>query len=132
MLGSLDILSCGHGHLKLTFNSDDPVDTDKARRAVLKLMRQGCVIFIEQENDEGKLTMVRVHDFDAKTDCYIVSDVPSETGEHPTETTTETATDGKEKPKATKKTTKAQAKKATKKVKASKTKATVVPMRSGG
>jgi len=68
--GTLDILSVGDGHLTLKFDKADPIELERARRAVTTLLRSGCILFADIE---GKTT--RILDFDANTDSYIIADV---------------------------------------------------------
>lgn len=75
---SLDVLNCKLGDLKLQFDKDNPVELDRARRAVKNMLRGGFVIFAEVD---GKLR--RVEDFDEATDSYVIIDVPSTTPEPP-------------------------------------------------
>lgn len=75
---SLDVLNCKLGDLKLQFDKDNPVELDRASRAVKNMLRGGFVIFAEVD---GKLR--RVEDFDEATDSYVITDVPSTTPEAP-------------------------------------------------
>jgi hypothetical protein len=70
---SLDVLNCKLGDLKLSFDKGNPVELERARRAVKKMMRDGFVIFVEVD---GKLR--RVDDFDETCDCYLITDVPQQ------------------------------------------------------
>lgn len=72
MNGNLEILNTGHGDLKLSFNPDNPIERDRAKRAVQDMLRRGFVLFIE--GGDGKLT--RVESFDEATCSYIIADVP--------------------------------------------------------
>jgi len=70
---SLDVLTCQLGDLKLSFDKANPVELERARRAVKNMLRGGFVIFAEAD---GKLR--RVEDFDEATDSYVITDVPND------------------------------------------------------
>lgn len=135
MSGELDVLTCGDGHAELKFDKNDPVETERARRAVTTLMKSGCILFIERD---GKLVLVEA--FDPKTDTYLITDVPTDTIDESTEDDDDQSADkasqgdrhatGKKKT-AQKRTGKG-ARRSKTKVPASEAKATAVPMRSGG
>lgn len=72
--GSLSVLNVGHGDLKLSFNSQDPAEVERARKAVNDMLNRGYAIFVELAG--GKLR--RVKKFDSRRDVYIVADVPAE------------------------------------------------------
>lgn len=71
-VGSLSVLNCGMGDLKISFNSKDPADVEKARNMVIKLLEQGCLIIVKDKLGRER----RVKRFDPKRDEYIVKDYP--------------------------------------------------------
>lgn len=68
---SLDVLNCGLGDLRLSFDPKNPVERERAARAVEDMLKRGYVIFVEHD---GKLE--RVRSFDPKACEYIMTDVP--------------------------------------------------------
>jgi len=68
---SLDVLNCGLGDLKLSFDPKNPVERERAARAVEDMLKRGYVIFVEHK---GRTE--RVKTFDPKKCEYIISDVP--------------------------------------------------------
>jgi hypothetical protein len=70
---SLDVLNCKLGDLKFSFDKSNPVELERARRAVMRMMLDGFVLFVEVD---GQLR--RVDAFDSASDCYVITDVPSE------------------------------------------------------
>lgn len=73
MPGLLSVLNVGAGDLKLTFNSGDPIETDRAKRTVEDMLRRGYVVFVS--DTDGNLTKVR--SFDGAKNEYILADVPA-------------------------------------------------------
>lgn len=135
MAGELDVLSCGLGHAELRFDKDDPIESERARRAIETLLRTGCVLFVKGDDD----VYTRVESFDPKTDSYVISDVPEPpSAEEDDQDEHDNETEAKGKPaagkvkKATKKTSTRKRKSAKRKVPASSVDATAVPMRAGG
>lgn len=70
--GKIDVLNTGHGHLELKCDPANPVEMDRAKRAVADMLRRGYVLFVEG----GDGALIRVEQFDEKHGKYIVSDVP--------------------------------------------------------
>lgn len=68
--GAVDVLHTSRGHLTLNFNSDDPIEVEKARTAVTRMLRDGYWLFITVN---GKTQ--RVLDFDPTCDEYIIAQV---------------------------------------------------------
>ena len=82
-VGQLEVLSVGHGHIRIKFDKDDAVEIERARRIIADMLRRGYVLLVEHD---GK--MQRVRRFDIKTDEYIVADGPlyaAEVASEPTE-----------------------------------------------
>lgn len=65
--GQLAVLSVGRGDMKVDFNSDNPEEVEEARTVVMDMLSRGYLIFINVDGEQ-----VRVHDFDPKTDEYII------------------------------------------------------------
>ena len=70
-VGQLEVLSVGHGHIRIKFDKDDAVEFERARRIIADMLKRGYVLLVEHE---GKLQ--RVRRFDETTDEYIVADGP--------------------------------------------------------
>lgn len=70
MNGSLSVLNCGAGDLKITFDKDDPRDVERARRVIGDMLKRGYSLFVQED---GK--WVKAVSFDPATDSYqIVAD----------------------------------------------------------
>lgn len=69
--GVLEVLSIGHGDLKLTLDTGDPEDVARARELIEEMLRKGYGIFVD--TDEGP---VKVHEFNPKRMTYIVLETP--------------------------------------------------------
>lgn len=80
MSTSLDVLNVGLGDLKLRWNPEDAADEAKAKETIERLLRDGYVICIERPDGSYR----RVKRFDAKQDCYVISEAPSEPKEEET------------------------------------------------
>lgn len=70
MSGQLDVLSVGHGHLKITITEGDAVEIEKARRIITDMLERGYSIFVEQPDGSTK----RVKKFDPKKMVYVIDD----------------------------------------------------------
>lgn len=77
-IGSLGILSVGHGDTKLTFDPADPRECIRAARIVKDMLRRGYALLIEVEQPNGTKTFTRVHDFDVTKHEYIIADLDPE------------------------------------------------------
>lgn len=73
MVGCLDVLNCGAGHLKVAFDKTNAMDVDRARRMIADMLKRGYALFVEEPDGSVR----RVAKFDPKTDEYILSDVPA-------------------------------------------------------
>lgn len=71
--GTLDVLSVGHGHMKLTITPGDDAEAAKARTVIEDLLMRGAAIFVEQADGSTR----RVKKFDAKKMVYYI-DPPDE------------------------------------------------------
>jgi hypothetical protein len=68
-VGSLSILNVYEGDVKITFDKDNPVETIRARRMILDLVRRGYALLIEVDG-----AYQRAIDFDEKVGEYIIAD----------------------------------------------------------
>ena len=75
-IGSVEVLNCGAGHLTFSFNSDDAMEVERARRVVTDMLRRGYALFVESKGKTHK-----VKKFDEKTDAYLIADGPLYPGE---------------------------------------------------
>lgn len=96
-VGTMSILSVGRGDIRITFDSEDPDEVDRARATVRDMLNRGYLIFVEVEGD-----LVRVSDFDPERNEYIVK-VDKRSSPYKEQQKTES---GKKKKKKAKKTTK--------------------------
>jgi hypothetical protein len=69
--GMLDVLSIGHGDVKLTLDTSDPKDVEDARQLIEEMLRKGYSIFVD--TDDGP---TKVREFNPKRMTYVVADVP--------------------------------------------------------
>lgn len=74
-MGSLEVLNCNAGHLTFTFDKEDPLQVEKARRAITDMLARGYAIFVEREDG----TVRKVKRFDRNSNSYILSDTPEPT-----------------------------------------------------
>jgi hypothetical protein len=65
----IESLACGAGDIKLSFNSNDPMEVERAKRVVVDMLRRGYSLFIQ--GTDG--TMTRVAAFDEKAGCYLIA-----------------------------------------------------------
>lgn len=72
MRGELIVLNTGAGELRFSFDKDDPVETERARRTVEDMLQRGYVLMVNMTR-RGKTTTIRAKGFDAKTDEYIIA-----------------------------------------------------------
>ena len=70
-LGELSVLNVRQGDIKVSFNSSDPMEVERARRIVEDMLRRGYILFVEVKGKLRKAT-----GFDPKTDEYILADGP--------------------------------------------------------
>jgi hypothetical protein len=76
--GVLEVLNVGLGHLRVTFERDDIVERERARRMVSDMLARGYALFAEVE---GQLVPIRA--FDETRGEYLVTDVPAPRAEAP-------------------------------------------------
>jgi hypothetical protein len=69
MNGTLDILNCGAGHLKFSFDGSDPLEIEKAKRVIEDMLRRGYALFVEVDGELHK-----AEGFDPETTSYIISE----------------------------------------------------------
>ena len=65
--------------MKIIFSKDDPIELDRAKRAVTDMLKRGFVLFVHGEGKE----MYRVLEFDPAKEEYVIADVPCATSEEP-------------------------------------------------
>lgn len=70
-LGEVSVLNTLHGDLKLSFDSDDPMEVERARLAVEDMLRRGYILFA---HIDGKLEKIVA--FDAATNEYLIAAGP--------------------------------------------------------
>lgn len=73
MPGEVAILNVAAGDTKLTFDSKDAAEREKAARIVKDMIRRGFVLLIEVGKDEKGPLYRRATDFDDSTNEYIVA-----------------------------------------------------------
>lgn len=78
--GSLQVLNCGRGDLKVSFEKDDPLEVERARRIIEDMLKRGYSLFIDSD---GKGKLVKVQKFDPATNEYIIADGAVYSGESP-------------------------------------------------
>lgn len=66
--GLLEVLSVGHGHLKLTITPDDPIELEKARAMIEDMLARGASIFVHTSDGETR----RVKRFDPAKMVYYI------------------------------------------------------------
>lgn len=69
--GTLEVLSVGAGHLRLTITTKGKADREKARKTIEDMLRRGYAIFVEVE--PGK-PLERVTKFDPRRMEYIIEE----------------------------------------------------------
>lgn len=77
VVGVLDVLSTGHGHMKVTITPGDTAEIEKARRMIEDMLQRGFSIFVETDDGETR----RVKKFDSKRMIYYID--PPDTIEAP-------------------------------------------------
>jgi|CXWL01.1.fsa_nt_gi hypothetical protein len=69
--GELSVLNCGAGDIKVAFDKNNPLETERAKRIIQDMLKRGYALFVEVD---GKLQKVRK--FDAKRCEYLIADGP--------------------------------------------------------
>lgn len=67
--GALDVLNTGAGHLTFKFDKDNPENVEKAKKVITDMLKRGYMIFVKVNGEQ-----VRVRQFDAATDEYILEE----------------------------------------------------------
>ena len=67
--GSLSVLNVGKGDVEITFDKDDPLEIERAKRIIQDMLRRGYSLFIEVD---GKLKPVKK--FDPAREVYKIAD----------------------------------------------------------
>jgi hypothetical protein len=70
--GQLDVLNCGEGDIKITFNGDDPMEMARAERIIVDMLKRGYAIFVHGKGDK----LIRVHRFKPGKNTYLLADGP--------------------------------------------------------
>lgn len=73
--GTVSALSTSLGHLKLSFDPNDPVERLRAARVVTDMLRRGYALMIEVVKPDGEKAFQRVQSFDEERCEYIVADL---------------------------------------------------------
>lgn len=71
--GFLHVLNCGLGHMKLSFDTQDDTEVEKAKAMIQDMLKRGYTILIETE--EGT---ERVKEFDPQQGEYLVEGIGGE------------------------------------------------------
>lgn len=79
--GVLDVLSIGHGDVKLTLDTGDPEDVERARQLIEEMLRKGYSIFVD--TDDGP---TKVQSFNPKRMSYSIVDTTANALPAPPET----------------------------------------------
>jgi len=74
--GTLSILNCGAGDVRLCFDPAKPVEMEHAKAVVQDMIRRGYILMIEIEPGQWR----RCKGFDPERYEYIVLDTPSDFG----------------------------------------------------
>lgn len=83
--GAVNILSVGEGHIRLSFNSEDPAEVIRAGRIVKDMLRRGYALLIAVPKEDGGVEWSRARAFDERTSEYVIVDYDplAETPEEP-------------------------------------------------
>lgn len=73
MDGSLSVLNCAAGDIRVSFDKDDPQEIVRAKRIIKDMLARGYLLFVEQP--EG---LIPVKKFDPEREVYILADGPTE------------------------------------------------------
>ena len=77
MIGQLDVLNVGEGDIKITFDENNAMELERAKRIIGDMLKRGYALFIHGKDDK----LIRVHRFKPSTNTYLIADgpeVPSE------------------------------------------------------
>lgn len=79
-MGEVAILNVSAGDTKLTFDPNNPAETERASKTVKDMLRRGYAILIEAGKDKktGEPLYRRAHDFDPETNEYIIAGAPAD------------------------------------------------------
>jgi hypothetical protein len=79
-VGELSVLNCGAGDIRVSFDKNNPMEIERAKRIIQDMLKRGYALFVEVD---GKLQKVRK--FDAEKCEYLIADGPTiapETRDH--------------------------------------------------
>jgi hypothetical protein len=71
--GSLDILNCGAGHLRFSFDTGNTAEVDRAKSVIRDMLKRGYMLFVQKGNEQ-----VRVRQFDPATNEYLIEETEPE------------------------------------------------------
>lgn len=69
-IGSLSVLNCGEGDIRVTLDPNNPLEVARAERIIGDMLRRGYLLFVDA--GDGKLQ--RATGFDPTTKEYIIAD----------------------------------------------------------
>lgn len=72
MNGTIEVLNCGEGDLKIVVEEKDPINLERAKRIITDMLKRGYALFVHGKGD----TLIRVKQFDSKKAEYIIADGP--------------------------------------------------------
>ena len=78
-MGLLEILNCGEGDMKVTFDRSNPMELERAKRIIQDMLRRGYSLFVHGEGDD----LTRVQNFDTEKGEYLIADGPLYAGDSP-------------------------------------------------
>ncbi len=69
MIGHLDVLNVGAGHLKFRFDKNNAEEVAKAKKVIADMLKRGYMIFVEVDGQQK-----RVRKFDETKEEYILEE----------------------------------------------------------
>lgn len=67
----VSVLNCGAGDMTFSFDANDPLESARAERVVIDMLKRGYLLFAKVDDK-----YVRVMEFDAARHEYIIADGP--------------------------------------------------------
>lgn len=71
--GQLDVLACGAGDIKITFDDANPLEVERAKRIIKDMLKRGYSLFVHGADN----ALIRVKKFDEKKGVYLIADGPT-------------------------------------------------------